>query len=232
MDRQADIPFDFARGPAGPGNAKSEARNPKQIRNTNDRNTKRKTKPIWAGGAPLAIGDCGLGIRGGEGGRWQTKPIRRGACAKRTQFRLFWARNEGRDGEQSQFGGSRLPRLFAPRNDTGRQGPGHVKRTQFRPFWAKNEGRAGKRTQSVSTDAEHWGLESADWGFEAVGAWEVKRTQFPGGTDSPRRRGDRRERRKPFAETGLRLTLGVLGVSVVDRPPGERAGCRIRGGRL
>jgi len=32
-------------------------------------------EPNWAGAPPLGIGDCELGIRGGEGGECQTKPI-------------------------------------------------------------------------------------------------------------------------------------------------------------
>jgi len=70
--------------------------------------------------------------------------------AKQTQFPRFWSKNEGRDGKRSQFGGSRLLRRFASRNDTSARGRGsvkqsrfpgagarNVKQTQFAAFWAQ-----------------------------------------------------------------------------------------------
>jgi len=82
----------------------------------------RQTKPI----------SCVLGQE--RGSSEKTKPIGTGGRTKQTQFRPFWPKNEGRDGKQSQFGGSRLPRRFAPRNDTAKQRARNVKQSQFRAF--------------------------------------------------------------------------------------------------
>jgi len=63
---------------AKPGNPESEARNPKQIRNANDRNRPARAKRTQSG--RLGIGDCGLGIRG-NGQRMSNKANFAGAPA-------------------------------------------------------------------------------------------------------------------------------------------------------
>ena len=75
-----------------------------------------------------------------------------GECDKRSQFPCSGAGNEDRAKRHRWIGRSRLPRRFAPRNDTRGHRPTRVKRTQFAAASARGAGpalRHGEQAENV-----------------------------------------------------------------------------------